>query len=145
MLPQIQKSITSQLLSSHIKIYQHTCLDLCWTGFKWYLICAYFSPDSDQITFFTGESDIMDKSGLKLKMSWFIYFINKQAVCHWCLYQPFELLFWRHPFPAVDPLVSKWCDAKFLQFKNDLIDCTSWMAWGWIHLQQLSLLGEVFL
>ncbi len=23
--------------------------------------------------------------------------------------------FWRHPFTAEDPLLSKWCNAKFLQ------------------------------
>ncbi len=32
-----------------------------------------------------------------------------------CFYQQFGLLFWRHPFTAEDPLVSKWCHAKFLQ------------------------------
>ncbi len=30
-------------------------------------------------------------------------------------YQLFGLSFWRHPFTEEDPLVSKWCDAKFLQ------------------------------
>ncbi len=25
------------------------------------------------------------------------------------------VLFWRHPFTAEDPLVSRWCNAKFLQ------------------------------
>ncbi len=60
-----------------IKIHQHVCLDLFWTVFtcKQCLICAYFSPDSDEITFFTGESSIIDRgilagsNGLKLKMS----------------------------------------------------------------------------
>ncbi len=33
----------------------------------------------------------------------------------WCFYQLFELLFWRHPFTAEDLLMSKWCNAKFLQ------------------------------
>ncbi len=32
----------------------------------------------------------------------------------WCFYQ--LLSFWRHPFTSEDPLVSKWCDAKCLQF-----------------------------
>ncbi len=27
----------------------------------------------------------------------------------WCFYQLFGLSFWRHPFTAEDPLVSKWC------------------------------------
>ncbi len=33
----------------------------------------------------------------------------------WCFYQLFGLSFWRHPFTAEHPLVSKWCNATFLQ------------------------------
>ncbi len=33
----------------------------------------------------------------------------------WCFYQLFGLSFWRHPFTAEDPLVSKW----FLQICSD--------------------------
>ncbi len=33
----------------------------------------------------------------------------------WCFHQLFRLSFWRHPFTAEDPLVSKWCNAKVLQ------------------------------
>ncbi len=32
----------------------------------------------------------------------------------WCFYQLFGLSFWRHPFTAEDPLVSKWWNAMFL-------------------------------
>ncbi len=32
-------------------------------------------------------------------------------------YQP---SFWRHPFTADDPLVSKWCNATFLQISSDV-------------------------
>ncbi len=32
-----------------------------------------------------------------------------------CFYQLFGRSFWRHPFTAEDPLVSKWCNAKILQ------------------------------
>ncbi len=41
----------------------------------------------------------------------------------WCFYQLFGLSFWRHPFTAEDPLVSKWCNAKFLQilWRNKLM------------------------
>ncbi len=48
------------------------------------------------------------------------------------------LLFWRHPFTADDPLVSKWCNAKFLQIcsNKEMNSSTSWMAWERIHLQQ---------
>ncbi len=38
----------------------------------------------------------------------------------WCFYQLFGLLFWRHPFTVEDPLVSKWCNAIFLQIYSDL-------------------------
>ncbi len=30
----------------------------------------------------------------------------------------YQLSFWRHPFTAEDPLVSKWCNAKFHQNKH---------------------------
>ncbi len=31
----------------------------------------------------------------------------------------FELSFWRHPSTAEDPLVNKWCNAKFLKICSD--------------------------
>ncbi len=34
----------------------------------------------------------------------------------WSFYQLFGRLFWRHPFTAEDPLVSKWCNAKLANF-----------------------------
>ncbi len=37
----------------------------------------------------------------------------------WCFYQLFGLSFWRHPFTAEDPLVSKWCSAKLFQICLD--------------------------
>ncbi len=50
------------LLSSHIKIHKIICLDPFWTVFtcKRCLICAYLSPDSDETTFSTEGSVIMD-------------------------------------------------------------------------------------
>ncbi len=33
----------------------------------------------------------------------------------WCFYQLFGLSFWRHPFTAEARIMSKWCNAKFLQ------------------------------
>ncbi len=37
--------------------------------------------------------------------------------------QPFGLSFWRHPFTTEHPLLSKWCNATFLQiwWRNKLI------------------------
>ncbi len=63
----------------------------------------------------------------KFKMCWWICFLPTYSFllhktltdalesCEllWCSYQLFRLSFWRHPFTAEDPLVSKWC--KFLQ------------------------------
>uniref|UniRef100_A0A671P798 Si:ch211-27e6.1 n=1 Tax=Sinocyclocheilus anshuiensis TaxID=1608454 RepID=A0A671P798_9TELE len=53
------------LLSSHFKIRRHIYLGLFWTVFtcKWCLICAYFSPDSDEN--FSLEKTIMDRLQLK--------------------------------------------------------------------------------
>jgi len=41
----------------------------------------------------------------------------------WCFYQLFGLSLWRHPFTAKHPLLSKWCNATFLQIwrRNKLI------------------------
>ncbi len=48
--------------------------------------------------------------------------------------QLFGLSFWRHPFTAEDPLVSKWCNAKCLQIysKEEFInqDLDIWMNAG---------------
>ncbi len=61
----------------------------------------------------------------------------------WCFYQLFGLSFWRHPFTAEDPLMSKWCDATFLQICSDekTNSSTSWMAWGWVNFQQNLIFG----
>ncbi len=55
----------------------------------------------------------------------------------WCFYQLFGLSFWRHPFTAEDPLVSKLWNAIFLQICSDEETNASaiWMAWGWVHFQ----------
>ncbi len=60
-------------------------------------------------------------------------------------YQLFGLSFWRHPFTAEDPLVSKWCNAKFLQICSDeeTNSSTSWMAWKWVEFSKYSFLGEL--
>ncbi len=56
----------------------------------------------------------------------------------WCFYQLFGLSFWRHPFTAEDPLVSKWCITKFIQicsnkktFKN-LVNFQQIFIFWWI-------------
>ncbi len=53
----------------------------------------------------------------------------------WCFYQMFGLSFWRHPFTAEHPLLSKWCKATFLQICSDeeTNSSTSWMTRGWVY------------
>ncbi len=53
----------------------------------------------------------------------------------WCFYQLFGLSFWRHSYTAEDPLVSKWCNAKFPENCSDeeTNPFTIWMARGWVH------------
>ncbi len=51
-----------------------------------------------------------------------------------CFYQLFGLSFWWHPFTE-HPLVSKWCNTRFLQIRYDEKTnlSTSWMAWEWVN------------
>ncbi len=55
----------------------------------------------------------------------------------WCFYQMFGLSFWRHP------LTSKWCNAIIFQIHSyeETNSSTSWIAYGWIHFQQIVILG----
>ncbi len=61
----------------------------------------------------------------------------------WCFYQLFGLSLWRHPFTVEDPLVSKWCNTKFLQIcsSEDTNSTTFWMVWGRVILQQFFIFG----
>ncbi len=54
----------------------------------------------------------------------------------WCFYQLFGLSFWRHPFTAEEPFVSKLYNATLLQicFAKETNLSTSRMAWGWVNL-----------
>ncbi len=117
-----------------------------------------------QDDFFTGESNIMGKGHifwlegfkLKKKLHGFVYY--KHTAFHftrlwwtgvmwiscgllWCFYQLFILSFWRHPFTAEDPLLSKWCDDTFLQICSDeeTNSSTSWIAWSYFFLWTVPL------
>ncbi len=55
----------------------------------------------------------------------------------WCFYQLFGLSFWRHPFTAEDPLLSKWCNATFLQICSDKethFIRTVYIGWLWLFV-----------
>ncbi len=63
------------------------------------------------------------------------------------LNQLFGLSFWRHPFTAEDPLVSKWCNATFLQIsyiKKQTPLHLGWPEGEYIFIKS-SFLGELFL
>ncbi len=62
-------------------------------------------------------------------INWWIGVVWITCESLWCFYQLFGLSFWRHPFTAEDPLMSKWRNAKFLQIYSDketnsVLDCT---------------------
>ncbi len=61
----------------------------------------------------------------------------------WCFYLLFGLSFWRHPFTADDPLVSKWCNAKFPQICSDkeANSSTFRTPWLWENFQQFFFWG----
>ncbi len=63
-----------------------------------------------------------------------------------CFYQPFELSFWRHPFPAEDPFVSKSVMLHFsksVQMKKN--SSTFSMAEEEYILSKFSFLCDLFL
>ncbi len=75
---------------------------------------------------------------------WFKTLNDEQQSCFGlleCLYLLFGLSFWRHPFTAEDPLVSKWYKAKFPQICSDeeKNSSTSWMAWERVNFQQIKI------
>ncbi len=55
----------------------------------------------------------------------------------WCFYQLFGLSFWRHPFTAEDPLVSKLCNTVISPICSDekTNTSTSSIAWEWVYFQ----------
>ncbi len=58
-------------------------------------------------------------------VNWWMWDVWITCGSLWCFYQLFGLSFWRHPFTADDPLVSKWCNVTYLQYlfswRNKLI------------------------
>ncbi len=129
---------------------------------------AYFCPDSDQMTFSLNKATskellwIMDsyfrqKQWFGVKMD--LFPTNTQLlsspdvnwwsgvvwiICGllWCFYQLFGLSFWRHPFTAEHPLVSKWflkiwCRNKLIYILDGLRVSTfsaNFHFWGEIFL-----------
>ncbi len=146
---------------SHQNLPTYFCLELFWIVFacKQCLICAYFSPDSDETSIALKKAILwIEDLQFIIALMMDLFLRNRQIFASqdinwwtgvvwitygllWCFYQLFGLSFWRHPFTAEDPLVSKWCNATFLQiwWRNTL--SASWMAWGWVQFQQIKIFG----
>ncbi len=64
------------------------------------------------------------------------------CVLLWCFISCLDS-FWRHPFTAEDPLMSKWCNATFLQICSveETNSSISYMAWEWVHFLQMFIIG----
>ncbi len=76
---------------------------------------------------------------LKKKLYCFFQWVVWITCGLWCFYL-FGLSFWRHPFTAEDPLVSKWCNANFLQ--NVLIRKQTSTSWtDWVNSQKIYIFG----
>ncbi len=95
------------------------------------LICAYILDNFSlqKVILWIQDSETRS-NGLKLKIldlfltimlftsqdvNWWTGVVWITCGLLWWFYQLFGLSFWRHPFTAEDPLVSKWYNAKFLQ------------------------------
>ncbi len=112
-------------------------LDLC-------RFLSWFRPDH----FFTGGSVIMDYG---LVFLWWICFFwllktltDGLEWCGllWCFYQLFGLSFWRHPFTAEDPLVSKCYISLNLMKKQTHLHL--WLLEGEYIFSTFKFLGELF-
>ncbi len=104
---------------------------------KRFLICADFSPDSDQTTFHLRKRYGLWTRILFKNILMMFFVLQTRSFCLlkmltdglewcgllWCFYQLFGLSFWRHPFTAEDLLVRQWCNATFLQiwWRNKLL------------------------
>ncbi len=137
MLPPVKKSVSSESgdKSAQIKLrlQAKTALNKYVSGY-W---CEReqemdFSPEKALLW-------IMDSylAGRNCQVKWWICFLQTHSFwlqkmlsdglegCGllWCFYQLFGLSFWRHPFTAEHPLMSKWRNATFLQiwWRNKII------------------------
>ncbi len=122
------------LLFGHIRIHWHICLELFFSCKQ----CIFLSR-------FRWIIDIVfGSNGLQLKHYVFVSYKNtdfrftRHWLMDWSCVDYCDVFiscldsFWRHPFTPEDPLVSKWCNATFLQICSDdeTNAAASWMAWG---------------
>ncbi len=130
----MKKSISCSLSHQNPATYLSRAVLAC----KLCLICADFSPDSDQTRpLFPLEeallwTHILVENVLMLDLfqllsspdvNWWTGVVWITCGLLWCFYQLFGLSFWRHPFTAEHPLLRHRCNATFLQiwWRNKLI------------------------
>ncbi len=71
-------------------------------------------------------------------VNWWIRVVWSPCGLLWCFYQLFGLSFWRHPFTAEHPLLSKRCNATFLQICLDSNSSTHCTALFWVHVHWMN-------
>ncbi len=104
-----------------------------WTVFNCKQCLLYFCPDEmnfslEKAVFWTEESEAVVYFLLftSQDVNWWTGVMWISFGLLWCFKKLFGLSFWRHPFNAEDPLVSKRCNAKFLQIlKQNFIQISS--------------------
>ncbi len=111
---------------------------------------GFWCERQQRINIFTGWSIIMDygqtkQFEVKNVLIMDLFFTNTQPFTSqdvswwtgvvwitcgllWCFYQLFGPSFWRHPFTAEDPLVNKWCNAKF-GLRVSTFSAKFWNSW----------------
>ncbi len=90
-----------------------------------------------RLTFWPEATLIMDLFLINMQfftsqdINWWTEVVWITCALLWCFYQLFGHSFWRHPFTAEDPLVSKRFNDKFLQIysSEETKSSTSWMVW----------------
>ncbi len=114
----------------HIWIRRQICTDQSYSGQKWWIKfkCLNYG-------WF-----------LQIYINWFTGVVWITCGLLWCFYQMFGLSFWRHPFTAEDPLVSKWCNYNFS--KSILMKKQTHLYLGWSEgeyiFRKCSLSGKLF-
>ncbi len=107
------------------------------------LICAHFSPDSDEMTcsvvgrghLFEPEAKYLNDEFVYYK--WYAVFRFTKLL--WCFYQLFRL-------SLTEPIDFRWSIGEhvmecYMFSKPVSTSSTSWMAWGWVHFQLIFIFG----
>ncbi len=108
----------------------------------------FWSERQWKMDFFTGGSIIMNNGLMQLLTSqdinWWTGVVWITCGLLWCVYQLFGLSFWRHPFTAEHPLLSKWCTVTFLQiwWRNNTHRHLGWPEGEYI-LSKFSFLADL--